>query len=245
MISSITVHITESVRAQSVNLFTSRQQWDFALDGDTPEFCVDFTTNANSDFSQGNGPVILSDMANVQRFSLNAIGPRDDQNLVSATEDAAILFVEKGSLGDPTFVDLDLTVGSSLAPVLAWGGEIALGSQQNELVTLELTTASGQVSQTFPIVADGFIGFTVQTGGGLSKIRFVATNDDTGAGGEIFTLDNVCGSTTLEVIPTAAPIAPTFPTFPTPTPSGNDKKCFLKGIPILGDIFCFFFGLFF
>lgn len=229
--------ITELVGAQTVQLFTSRQQWNFALAGDAPEWCVDFTSNANIDFSEGQGPVVVDDTADVPRFSLKSFGS-GDQNLISATEDAAVLFVESGSLGDPTFVNLDLTDG--LDTVLAWGGDFALGSQQNELVTLQITTTSGAVLTNYDIIEDGFFGFIVQTGGALTNIRFVATENDNGAGGEIFTLDNVCGSSMIDAAPTPAPISNPLPTIPSPTPSGNNN-CFLSFIPILGNIICFIF----
>jgi hypothetical protein len=98
------------------------------------------------------------------------------------------------------------------SPVRAWGGPIALGSQKNELVTLELTTESGPVTTKYD---NGFVGFIVRTGGALTKIRFVATNDDAGAGGEIFVLDDVCGSSSVEIVPTAAPVS--SPSLPFPS----------------------------
>lgn len=202
--------------AQTVNFFNRRQPWLFALNesGNNPEWCVDFTTNANRDFSR-RVSVNVTDTNNVQRFSLKAFGERLNENVISATEDAAVMFVESGSVSgqDPVFVDLDLTVGRTTT--LALGGNIALGSRKGELITLEVTTVSGVVSSRFPVTVDGFFGFTVRTGGALRKIRFLALNDDNGAGGEIFVLDNVCGSSTVAAI---RPV--TVPTPVAPAPVG-------------------------
>jgi hypothetical protein len=202
------------------------------LTGDKSEWCVNFTTNLNRDFSKG-VTVPVADATNVPRFSLKASGERADENVISATEDAAVLFVEKGSLGAPTFVDLDLLGTSPPSPVRAWGGTIVLGSQRNELVTLELTTTSGPVTNKFAVSSDGFVGFIVRTGGALTKIRFVATNDDAGAGGEIFVLDDVCGSSSVR--------APSEPDPEIP----SDDECIVDFIPFLGGILCFLFDMLF
>jgi hypothetical protein len=222
-----------------VTYFTSRTQWLNALTKGDTDWCVDFTTNLNRDFSRG-ATVNVADTGSTTRFSLKAFGDRVDENVISATEDAAVMFVESGSLEEATYVDLTL-LGST--PVLGWGGTITLGTQKNELVTLELTTTDGVVSRTFPLTTDGFVGFTVRTGGALTKIRFVATNNDTGAGGEIFVLDDVCGSAAVNIVPTAAPVRP-----PSQSGAGGGEDddddddefdlCFIRFIPILGDILC-------